>query len=140
MHVYTVEHEEAVFTRRMTPITTKQAREIATRLFEHFDVPPIGLTLKPRKRECTAADTRVYAYWLMPTKKEPLGRIRLLRACPDWIICHEVAHYVAWYKWCNGERHCDPSHNSVWAETYVEAVAIAIGPGYAKRLAKVLGV
>ena len=83
-------------------------------------------------------DTMTF-YGFFRTEKDPLGKIRLLRPVPDWIVVHEVAHYVAWYKWCGGERLCDPGHNASWASLYVEGVAAVIGTGYAKRLAKALG-
>jgi hypothetical protein len=137
--VYNTEREEQVFARRMKTISLAEARGIADRLFEHFDVAPVAIILKPRKRECGADDARTYAYYSTPSKKDPLGRIRLLRPVPDWIIAHEVAHYVAWCKWCGGEWGCEPSHNQVWAEVYVEAVGVVIGEGYAERLARALG-
>jgi hypothetical protein len=71
--VYNTEREEQVFARRMKTISLAEARDIADRLFEHFDVAPVAIILKPRKRECGADDARTYAYYSTPARRTRWG-------------------------------------------------------------------
>lgn len=111
--------ERPVFRRRRRALTMAEAREVAAKLFAHFGLPPIRV-------DRTNASARGGSWYWEPYKDRP-PRIRLDQLAPDWVVCHEVAHYVA-------DMLGDSGHGNTWAGAYVEAVRVAITPSYARRL------
>lgn len=113
--------EDAVFSRRNKPLTMQEARDLAAKLFAHFGVEPIVV-----KRAVGTAGQRSSSHFWHPHKERP-ARIHLDILAPDWIICHEVAHYVNFTRGAKG-------HGKAWAAIYVEAVRVVISDTYANRL------
>jgi hypothetical protein len=94
--------------------------DLATKLFEHFNVPPIEV-------KHARSDAQRSWYW-HPTRKRP-ARIHLSpnRGCNPATICHEVAHHV-------GRLRGSKGHDRLWASIYVLAVEHALGDATASRL------
>lgn len=127
------EAEDAVFRRRRHPLSMQESRDLAAKLFAHFGVEPILV-----QRTRTAG--RTGSWFFHPHKGKP-ARIHLDDAAPDWIVCHEVAHYVVWdrerlRRELSGDRARNPGHGVEWATVYVEAVELVISEHYAGRLAR----
>lgn len=114
----------------------QEARDLADKLFAHFGVEPI-LVQRTQRRDA-------YGSWFWHPWKGRPARIHLSNEAPDWIVCHEVAHYVAW----DSARQLaddgfapfrNPGHGREWATVYVEAVRVAISEHYAHRLRLAMG-
>lgn len=118
--------ENRVFARRKTPLTMDEARDLAGKLFAHFGVEPIVV-----KRTIRRHPHRAGGSWFRHPYKGKPGWIALDLIAPDWVVCHEVAHYAAW------EMHghaIERGHGHRWAALYVEAVRVRISQTYADRL------
>jgi hypothetical protein len=114
--------ERRVFARRRQLMTMDEARSMAAKLFAHFGVEPINVRRTIRQHPHRKAGSW---FWHGTPSKPP--RIALDLEAPDWVVCHEVAHYVVWLQGKTG-------HGRPWAAAYVEAVRVAITPSYADRL------
>jgi len=114
--------EAQAFASRRRALSMQEARDLAARLFDHFDVDPIVVQ---RVRSPRPGGNGSW-FW-HPHKGRP-AKIHLDVEAPDWIVCHEVAHYVAF------ERNPREGHGREWAAIYVEAVRVVISEHYADRL------
>jgi hypothetical protein len=102
-------------------LSMQEARDLAARLFDHFDVEPI-VVQRPQH-----GGTRSGMYFYPRSRSGKPARIELRDDAPDWMVCHEVAHHVAHNR---GHR----GHGPEWAAIYVEAVEAVISEPYADRL------
>lgn len=117
MRAYDV--EDRVFRRRRTRLEMAEARDIADRLCAHFGVPPI---LVMRTRDHARGS------WYYPSNGKRPPHIALRWDAPDWLVCHEFAHYVA------DITGSDRGHGRAWAAIYVDAVDFIISAWYGRRL------
>ena len=113
--------EGKVFARRRRALSMQEARDLAGLLFDHFDVDPIVV-----QRPQHGGTRRGFYFYPRPRSGTP-ARIELRDDAPDWMVCHEVAHHVAFDR---GHR----GHGPEWAAIYVEAVEEFISEPYGARL------
>lgn len=121
--------EDRVFARRKSPLSMVDSLDLAAKLFAHFGVEPITVRRSLQK----GGNASRFHH---PFKGRP-AYISLGSHAQDWIVCHEVAHYVAWCRSGNSATEgvsIRDGHGVGWAEAYVEAVRLAIGDTYAARL------
>jgi hypothetical protein len=118
------EGERLVFKRRCTPLSMQETRDLADKLFAHFGVEPIHVMRTRRQHPHWKARS-----WYWPGHGAKLPRLAIDLDASDWVVCHEVAHYVS------DVRKCDRGHGRAWAAIYVEAVRVAMpGTRYGDRL------
>jgi hypothetical protein len=130
MRGYTAENR--VFKRRRTPILLTDARGMAAMLFHHFGVEHIEVNrARGGTRQFSSRSYGGSHYWHAHLFRP--AWISIGGGAPDWHVCHEVAHHVATTR--VGEKH---GHGNIWAGIYVEAVRVAIGETYARRLLKAM--
>ncbi len=123
--------ENRVFARRKQPMAMDDSVALANKLFAHFGVEPIVVRRTWQKG-------RSGSHFWHAHNDRPVF-ISLGSHAPDWIVCHEVAHYVAHCRAGSTTTNNDgkrTGHDKAWASIYVEAVRLAIGDTYADRLAR----
>lgn len=121
--------EDRVFGRRKQPLSMVDSLDLASKLFAHFGVEPIEVKRSRQKQ-------RGASFFGHPFKGRP-AFIRLASHAPDWVVCHEVAHYVDWCRVGNDattDNGARTGHTPGWAALYVEAVRLTISETYADRL------
>lgn len=126
MRAYEVERR--VFARRRTRLEMDDARLLADTLCDLFAVPRIHVL---RNRNQWG-----YGSWFYPPRGGKPALVALSWQAPDWVVCHEVAHWVTWYQGHRRGRECGHGHE--WALRYCIAVGAAISDTYAVRLARAM--
>lgn len=123
--------EDSVFRgkRRRPALSMQDARDLADKLCAHFGVEPIYV-LRTRRRH----PMREGGSWFYPGTDTTPPRIALDLDAADWIVCHEVAHYVNDVRATAAGRK-RTGHDRRWAAVYVEACEVSgMPPTYPKRL------